>query len=436
MHPQKPVATDGPARAGDLAVADGPARSGNPSLAQRIFSRRMAICALLGFSSGLPLYTLISLLPAWLTREGIALAAIGYLSGLRVPYTWKFLWAPLLDRFKLPGLGRWRGWMLATQLALLLALAAFALLGSPPKLFHVAAITLIIAALGATQDIALDAYRREVLPDEELALGNSIWVNSYRVAGFVPGALALLLADHVPWRWVHLFVGACMSVGVVATLLAPNIPQNPEAPTRLRAAIVGPFVEFFKRSDLKTALQLLLFLFLYKLGDNLATSLITPFYLHNGFTLTEIATVAKPVSLASIVGGLCGGVMILRLGINRALWWFGWVQLLSTLGFAGLAQLGHNLWALGAAVLFEYLGVGLGTAAFVAFIARATNKRFSATQYALFSSFVALPGTVAGAFAGKLIELLGYTSFFILCTALAIPGMLMLPYVAPLKREA
>lgn len=190
--------------------------------------------------------------------------------------------------------------------------------------------------------------------------------------------------------------------------------------------------EFFSRGDLKHTLGLLLFLFLYKLGDNLATTLATPFYLDLGFSLTEIGTLVKAVALWSMVmGSLAGGWVMARIGINRALWIFGVVQLVSILGFAALNEVGRNLWALGAVVLFEYLGIGLGTTAFVAFIARATSKRYSATQYALFSSFIALPGIAAGSTAGVLIEALGYTTFFLLCTALAVPGLLMLPRVAP-----
>jgi PAT family beta-lactamase induction signal transducer AmpG len=200
----------------------------------------------------------------------------------------------------------------------------------------------------------------------------------------------------------------------------------------LWAAVKGPFVEFFTRTDLAAAFRLLGFLFLYKLGDNLATALLSPFYLKVGFSLEEIAAVVKPVSVAStLIGGLVGGLVMIRLGINRALWVFGVVQLSSILGFAALSEIGRDLWALTAAVTFEYLGIGLGSAAFVAYLSRATSKRFSATQYALFSSFVALPGILVGAIAGKLVEWMGFTSFFLLCTVLALPGMLMLPWIAP-----
>jgi PAT family beta-lactamase induction signal transducer AmpG len=293
-----------------------------------------------------------------------------------------------------------------------------------------------VALFSATQDIALDAYRRELLPDEELGLGNSLFVNLYRLAGLVPGGLALVVADRAPWSTVHAMVASFMLVGMLATWLAPE-PEIPVgSPSSLREAVVGPFLEFFGRSDLRSALLILAFMFCYKLGDSMATALLTPFYLDIGFSMTQIGTVAKLVGLwSTVIGGLLGGLVIARIGINRSLWVFGVVQMTSILGFAVLAKLGPMLGLLGVVVAFEYLGVGLGTAAFVAFIARATDKRFTATQYALFSSFIALPRTVASASTGYLIESVGYTQFFLLCTLLALPGMLLLCKVAPWRER-
>jgi PAT family beta-lactamase induction signal transducer AmpG len=397
-----------------------------------LLNKRMLACTLLGFSSGLPYYVLVSLVPAWFRTEGVSLAEIAAFSWLRVPYTWKFLWAPLLDRFSLPFLSRRRDWALLTQVALLLATAGLAWFDPRESVWVIAAIALTIAAFSASQDIAIDAYRRELLPDEELGFGNSLSVNAYRIAGLVPGGLALVIADHVSWFASHVTVAAFMAIGIGTTLWAPKVDSGEAPPSSLRAAVVGPFKEFFSRSDLESAVLLLCFLFLYKLGDNLATTLATPFYIDMGFTLTEIATLVKVVALWSMVGGsLVGGIVIARIGINRALWIFGLVQMLSILGFAALAVIGRDLVALGAAVFFEYAGVGLGTAAFVAFIARATSKKFTATQYALFSSFVALPGIAAGSLAGVIVESMGYRDFFFLCTALALPGLLMLPRIAP-----
>jgi PAT family beta-lactamase induction signal transducer AmpG len=392
----------------------------------------MLLCLLMGFSSGLPLFTLIQLLPAWLRSEGVSLASIGLFNLVGVPYTWKFLWAPLADRYVPPVLGRRRGWALLTQLGLLGLLLSFGALDPATETWAVAAVAVIVAFFSATQDIALDAYRRELLPDEELGLGNALFVNLYKVAGIVPGGLALIVADRAPWSVVHAVVAAFMMIGIVATLIAPEVPSPEGIPRSLRDAVIGPFREFFSRSDLGSAVLVLAFMFAYKLGDSLATALLTPFYLDVGFSMTAIGTVAKVTGLWCSVGGaLVGGVVITRIGINRALWIFGVVQLVSILGFAALSQVGPNLTVLGLVVGFEYLGVGLGTSAFVAYLARATDKRFTATQYALFSSFIALPRTVASSCTGFLVEALGYTQFFLVCAALAIPGMLLLLKVAP-----
>ena len=399
----------------------------------QLLSRKTLICGLHGFSSGLPYYVLVSMLPAWLRTHEIALAQIAAFSWFRAPYTWKFVWAPLVDRYSLGVLSRRRDWALCTQLLLVAGTAALGQYAPAPDkaLWPIGVLALLVALFGATQDIALDAYRRELLNDLELGFGNSIAVNAYRMAGLIPGGLALYLADRMAWSNVFICVAGFMAVGLVGTLIAPVVDGEPP-PKTLSQAVVGPIREFFSRGDLKQTITLLSFLFLYKLGDNLATTLATPFYLDLGFTLTEIGTLVKGIALWSMVmGSLIGGWAMARIGINRALWVFGVVQLISILGFAGLSEIGRNLFALAAVVLFEYLGIGLGTTAFVAFIARATNKRYSATQYALFSSFIALPGIAAGSTAGLLIESMGYTAFFLLCTVLALPGLLMLPKVAP-----
>jgi PAT family beta-lactamase induction signal transducer AmpG len=392
----------------------------------------MLVCALMGFSSGMPLFVLVSLLPAWLRTEGMSLASISAFSWLKLPYTWKFLWAPLLDLYAPFGFGRHRGTILCTQAALLALIGAFGWFAPRESITAIAVLAGVVALTSATQDIAIDGYRRELLEDAELGLGNAVAVNAYRVAGLVPGGLALVLTDHLPWSSVYWIVASFMAIGTVGTLLAPNLPRSPKTPTTLRAAVVGPFKEFFTRGSIKDALLVLAFLLLYKFGDNLATTLLTPFYIDLGFSRTEIGTVVKLTSLwSTIVGSLIGGLVMGTIGINRALWIFGAVQLLSIFGLAALSEIGKHLGALVAAVVFEYLGIGLGTSAFVAFMARTASKHFSATQYALFSSFVAIPGVVAGAFAGNMIEAMGYTRFYFLCAALAVPGMLLLLKVAP-----
>jgi PAT family beta-lactamase induction signal transducer AmpG len=394
-------------------------------------NRRMLLCLLTGFSSGLPLYVSLSLLQAWLHKAGMSLGEIGLFNLTGLPYVLKFLWAPLLDRYCPPFLGRRRGWAFPMQVALMLCIGLFGFLDPARSPGSVAWLALCMAIFSATQDIALDAYRRELLADHELGLGTAMYVNAYRFSAFVP-ALALVLADHLAWSWVYVIVAAFMLVGILASLLAPQEPAQINPPRTLRDAVVLPFREFFVRKDLATALLILLFMLLYKLGDTMAGALVTPFYLSLEFTLTEVGSVAKAVAVpATAAGLLAGGVTIARIGINRALWLFGVGQMLSTLGFAVLARVGPDVWVLGSVVALEYLAGGLGTAAFVAFLARTTDRRFTATQYALFSALIAVPRTVVSASTGYLAEALGFGAFFVLCAALGIPGMLLLGKVAP-----
>lgn len=402
-----------------------------------ILNRRTLICVFTGFASGLPLYILIQLVPAWLRSEGVGLAEIGFFSLIGFPYTWKFIWAPIMDRYTLPFLGRRRGWMLLTQLALAASIAAMGYLKPEFSLWAIAYLAAAVAFFSASQDVVLDAYRRELLPDVELGLGNAVHVQAYRLAGLVPGSLALILSDHLPWHTVFVIVAAFMIVGIVLTLSISEPERHPAAPKTLQDAVIEPFREFIGRAGIRDALLVLAFLFLYKLGDNMATALQTPFYIDLGFSRTEIGTVAKFASLiAAIVGGMAGGLVMVKLSINRALWLFGVVQVISILGFAMLSVVGNNLWALGVATGFEYLGVGLGSAALIAFMARSTNAAFAATQFALFSALVSVPRIFANATTGLIVEQVGWTNFFLLCTVLAIPGMLLLFKVAPWNEKA
>lgn len=408
-----------------------------PTVREALLNRRMLICVFTGFSSGLPLYILIQLVPAWLRTEGIGLAEIGFFTLVQMPYTWKFLWSPIMDRYTLPFLGRRRGWMLVTQLLLAGSIAAIGLLNPQLSIWTVAYLAATLAFFSASQDVVLDAYRRELLPDHELGLGNSIHVQAYRLSGLVPGSLALILADHLPWHSVFFIVAGFMAIGITLTLSIAEPARDPAAPRSIRQAVIEPFREFIGRQGPGPALLVLAFLFLYKLGDNMATALQSPFFIDVGFSLTQIGTIAKAASLtAAIVGGLLGGLIMIKLSINRALWLFGVVQVVSILGFALLSKLGANPWMLGFAVAFEYLGVGLGTAALTAFIARATNRAFAATQFALFTALAATPRTLANAVTGVIVERIGWTSFFLLCTVLAIPGMLLLLKVAPWNDDA
>ena len=392
----------------------------------------MLICIFTGFSSGLPLYLLIQLLPAWLRSEQVDLKAIGFFALIQLPYNWKFLWSPLLDRYAIPLLGRRRGWMLVTQILLLLSIPAFGLFHPKLDLWTIAYLATAIAFFSASQDIVLDAFRREILSDKELGLGSSVHVNAYRVAGLVPGALSLILADFLPWSTVFLLTALFMLPGMLMTIFVTEPKIIGTLPKTLREAVVEPFREFIQRNGLNNAMLVLAFIFFYKLGDSMATALATPFYLDMGFTKTEIGLIAKNAGLwPSIIGGLVGGIWMVKIGINRALWLFGFVQWFSILGFAVLTQFPQNTIALGLAISFEAVGVGLGTVAFVAFIARTTNPAYTATQFALFTSLAALPRTVINSFAGVIVENIGWLNFYWLCMFLAVPGMLLLFKVAP-----
>ena len=402
-----------------------------PSIWQSLASKKMLICIFTGFSSGLPLYILVSLLPAWLRSEGVNLKAIGLFALINLPFTWKFLWAPLFDRFT-PPLGRRRGWLIISQSLLLVSIPIFGAFNPTLDIWTIAYLATIVAFFSASQDIVLDAYRRELLIDNELGLGNAVHVNAYKIAGLIPGSLSLILADHMAWSGVFMITALFMLPGILMTLFVKEPALKAGAPRTLRAAVVEPFKEFIGRNGLQSALLILAFIFLYKLGDSMATALATPFYLDMGFSKTEIGLIAKNAGLwPSVIGGLLGGVWMFKLGINRALWLFGAVQMLAILGFAWLATVGHSLLWLAVVIGVEALGVGLGTAAFVAYIAQTTHPLYTATQFALFTSLAAVPRTFANAATGYMVENLGWFKFFILCFVLAIPGMLMLIKVAP-----
>ena len=405
---------------------------------EALFNPRMLICVFTGFSSGLPLYLLINLVPAWLKSEGADLKQIGLFALIGLPYTWKFLWSPLVDRYAVPLLGRRRGWMFVTHIALIASIAGLGFLRPQTDIWTIAYVAAAVAFFSATLDIAIDAFRRELLPEVELGLGNSIHVNAYRISSLIPGSLSLILADRMPWPSVFVVTALFMLPGLAMTLVVREPSAAAAAPKTLRDAVVLPFREFIERSGWKDALLILAFIFLYKLGDSMATALATPFYLEMGFTKTDIGLVAKNAGLwASVIGGMLGGLWMVKIGINKGLWLFGVVQMVSILGFAWLAWLGQpNILALGVVIAFEALGVGLGTVAYVAYIARATNPRFTATQFALFTSLSAVPRTVVNASTGWIVAQTGWFNFFLICTLLALPGMALLLRVAPWHERA
>ncbi|TDV18647.1 AmpG family muropeptide MFS transporter [Paraburkholderia caballeronis] len=437
----------------------------------------MLICVFLGFTSGLPLFTLVYLVQAWLRSEGVNLKEIGLFALIQFPYTWKFVWAPLMDRYvpRLPGWrpGRRRGWMLVTQLLVGVAIGTLGFVSPRDSIWTVAALTALVAFFGASQDIAVDAYRRELLTDTQQGLGNAVHVNAYKIAALVPGSLALILSDHLPWTTVFIVTAAFMLPGVALTLVVREPEVHGTPPKNLRDAVLQPFAEFVNRDGWRAALFVLAFIFLYKLGDTMATTLSTSFFLDIGFSRTEIGVIAKTTAFgASLAGGIVGGVALMKIGIGRGLWIFGFLQMVSTLGFAWLAQLGADSPSLaaihdfviacgdavtkGAAAVgvdanlrldpralalalvygFETFATGLTLAAFTAYIASTTDPRYTATQFALFTSLAAVPRTLASAASGFLVTRIGWFDYFIVCTVLAVPGMLLLIRIAPWRTRS
>lgn len=429
------VSNDNPAKENNSAKNN----EGFKGMLKEIFSKRMGICVVTGFASGMPLFVLINLLSAYLRKEGLDLKVIGAFSLMMIPYTWKFVWAPFIDRYEVFKLGRRKGWIIVSQVALIVAIASLGYVNPQESIITVAVLATVVAFASATQDIVLDAYRREFLPDNELGLGNAIFVNAYRVAGLIPGGVSLIMADYFSWTTVFNFTAGCLIPCLLLSFFLKE--QNcSHAPRTLKAAIVEPFAEFIYRRGVKAAIFIVCFVFLYKIGDSMALALATPFYMDLGYNLTTIGIVAKNVGLwSTVVGGLLGGVFMLKLGINRALWVFGFIQLITILGFVLLARLGAHetpsVWLLSLVLVCEYGGGGLGTAAFVAFLAKETNPAYTATQLALLTSFSAIPRTFCNAVTGYLVEGLGWENFFILCTVLAIPGMLLLFKVAPFSQK-
>jgi PAT family beta-lactamase induction signal transducer AmpG len=399
----------------------------------------MLICVMLGFTSGLPLFILYNLLSAWLKAEQVDLKSIGLFALVGFPYTWKFLWSPLMDRFHFPLLGRRRGWMFFTQLALLAAVGSMGFFSPLTELSAVVTLAGFIAFLSASQDIVIDAYRRELLSDAEQGSGTALFVNAYKMSTLVPGSLSLILSDFLSWQVVFGITALFMLPGLFTTLLISEPAIYGEPPRTLREAVIEPFREFMQRSGFSQAMLILAFIFLYKLGDSMATALATPFYMELGYTRTQIGLVAKNAGLwASLAGGIIGAVWLEKTGVNRGLWIFGVLQAVAILGFALLAQTGvavagaePSSLMLGLVIGLEAFAVSLGTAAFTAYIATTTDQRYTATQFALFTSLAAVPRTFFNALTGFIVAHTGWFVFFLICFALAVPGMLLLPKIAP-----
>lgn len=399
------------------------------TLLKSLCSRQMAVALLMGFSCGLPLLLTITVLQAWMKDQGVDLATIGLMTLVGLPYTLKFIWAPLLDRYTLPFLGRRRGWLLLAQLFLMFSIAGLGLSAPALHPWLMAFMALLVTFFSATQDITVDAYRREDLADEELGLGSALYVNGYRLGMLLASGGGLILADQISYSLVYLIMAGCMLPGILTTIKTPEPVIPYEAPKTLKAAVLEPLIEYFSRNQ---SFWMLAFILFYKIGDSMASAITIPFYMDIGFSKTEIGAIVKLFGFwATIAGTLGGGIIMLRIGINRSLWIFGFLQAVSTAGFAILAITGYNLSLLAAVIAFENLSSGMGTSAYVAFMASITHKKFTATQYALLTSLMGIPRVMASAPTGFLAKYLGWGNFFIFCTLIAIPGMLMLLKIAP-----
>ncbi len=401
------------------------------SLLKVFESRKMAALLLLGFASGLPLLLIGSTLKTWMTLEKVDLGAIGWFSLASLPFSFKFLWSPFLDRFTLPFLGRRRGWLILTQIALIFAIALLGLQQPKQALQLVAINTIVIAFLSATQDIATDAYRTDVLTNLELGAGAAVSTLGYRIGMIAAGSLALMLADQMPWSSVYLIMAGMMAIGIFATLLAPE-PQETSPPASLADAVILPLGEFFQRQGVLYGVLILLFITLYKLGDALLSNMATPFLVTIGFTKTDIGAIQLGMGLiANIVGALLGGSILSKIGINRSLWVFGVLQAVSNLAYFFLSLVGKNYQAMVLAINIEQFCGGLGTTAFVAFLMSLCNQRFSATQYALLSSLMAVSRDILAAPGGEIVKSTSWSMFFLISIFAALPGLMLLPVFAP-----
>jgi len=413
----------------------------------------LLVVFLMGFSSGLPLLLVGGTLRAWMREAHVDLKTIGFFSIVTLPYTWKFIWAPVMDRYVLP-LGRRRGWLILSQLLLMGSLVGLSTVDPASQTLTLAVWAFLVSFFSASQDVVVDAYRREILPNEQLGFGSSLYVFAYRVALLVAGAGAFSLSKRIPWSTVYIVMAVFMVVGIITTLMAKEPTVDAPPPKTLRESVVGPLKDFFSR---ESAWILLLFVLLYKLGESMASDMFNPLYIDLRIDKDAVAGVAKGFGFwATVTGGMVGGMLILRLRLYRALWIFGILQSLGLLLFAALAGVGQELLVvhsnalqdptatvptaeilplLAASIGFENFASGMATSAFVALMALQTNKRFTATQYALLSSLTGVSRTFFGMTTGVIAESLGWKGFFVACTLITVPGLLILPFIKKLIDE-
>jgi len=388
--------------------------------------KKMLVTLVMGFVSGVPLLLTITLLQAWLTDEGISKSTIGLFALVGLPYSLKFLWAPIFDKYIINALGRRRGWLLVSQIALIISIVGLGMTNPSLSAINVAILALLVTFFSASQDIVIDAYRRESLLDEEQTLGASAYVLGYRIGALAAGAGGLILADLISYQFVYMIMASIMVIGVVTTIIADE-PLQEDEPKTLKDAVIMPFTEFFDRKGFNSAVLILLFVLLYKVGDTMAHSLSTNFYLDIGFTKTEIGTVVKVFGLiATLIGAFLGGLISLRIGLYKSLIIFGIFQAVATLGFSVLASVGNYISVLMVVISLENLAAGMGYTAYLAFMANMTNKEFTATQFALMTAIMSIPRTFLSGSSGFLVEILDWQIYFIFCSLIAIPALIIL----------
>lgn len=398
-------------------------------MSEVVLSRKLWIAQFfLGISSGLPFLLTGSTLQAWMTDQKVDLTLIGIFAFVKTPYTLKFLWSPLVDRFKLPRLPRRKGWIVCAQIALFLTIL---LLGQADPLnspWWTAALALCVSLCSATQDIVIDAFRIESFPGKFLGLASAIHTTGYRVGMILAGAGALLLADHIPWSGVYQIMAGMLVLGIIGTMLVPERDLSIPLPKTLRESVIEPFRDFFQQQG---AWLMLLFILFYKIGDNMAANMNVTFILSQGYTKTEYAAIAKGLGMiATILGGIVGGALLLRTGILKALLFFGVLQALSTAAFSALDGTPHSQFTLSWVMVFENLASGMGSSAYLAFMGSLISIRFTATQFALMSSLMAVSGSLFAMPTGFMAKQMGWTGFYAFCAVIALPGLLMLPRIA------
>lgn len=397
-------------------------------------SRRLFAVLFLGFFSGLPLFLTSSTLQAWFATTNIPITQIGLLSLVGTPYLFKFCWAPLLDKWVPPLLGRRRGWIFVTQFFLVLGLLFMARLAPETQSFYISVVALIIAICAATQDIGINAYQADILHESERGTGAAMYVFGYRVAMLVSGGLALIFADHYGWQATYTLMGILMFVGLFFTWFSPET-EDLAVPKTWQEAIVDPFKQFLSRDK---AWMILFGILLYKFGDNFVIALNSAFFLRKlHFTLEQVGLAYKFVGFAATIAGLfIGGYILSKIKLYRSLLLFGVLQSVSSFLYVALALMGKNYAMMLIAVTGESLCLGLGTAALIAWLMSLCDHRYTATQFALFSALSSVSRVITGPISGYMVKAIGWPLFFTWGAVAAIPGLILIYHLRHTFRQS